>query len=171
MPFRVLVFWNGVEVEFLQPQGLMSSNSILAKTGVAFVWNPAVMNTTRHRVIPPASFSVSQPCSRIRVLVPFKACVVLPKTRTVERVTVRSKRFLEETDTCRNSISLKLEDYVTTAEGQDMRTKRGTRGGVKRLLVRDEKHIAKATGQRGRHRLVDRRGKARLRKALDFLGS
>ena len=59
------------------------------KKSVSRVWNPAV------RV--PAV-----------LLTPSRAGTALPKARTVETVTVRSKRFLEVTDTRRNSKSLKL---------------------------------------------------------------
>ena len=48
-------------------------------------------------------------------------------------------------------------------QGSFHRTKRGPRGGV------NEDLIAEAIGHKGRHRMVDRRGKARPCRALDFM--
>ena len=51
---------------------------------------------------------------------PKTSCSALAKARTVVPVTVRSKRFLEETDTLQSSKILKLDDVVTTTEGHNM---------------------------------------------------
>ena len=96
---------------------------------------------------PPANFSVSQPCSCIRVLVPWEAGTALPKTQDGGASGNEiKKRFLEETDTRRIPMELKLEDYVATTEGSGhdqgsmLRTNRCIRGGVKRPLVQRRPH-------------------------------
>ena len=87
---------------------------------------------------------------------------------------MRTMLFLEMTDIRRSSNGLQLEQYVTAAEDQDMFKAACT--GQKESAEAESRDsscdgdlIAKAIGRKGRHRNVDWRGMARLRRALDFM--